>query len=61
MFLKVIIFKNCCSFTVISYTAVKILDSPVTCKKVATGSTRKLWWKVWQSMGRMSADCRSCI
>jgi len=42
MFLKVIIFKNCCSFTVISYTAVKILDSPVTCKKVATGSTRKL-------------------
>jgi len=61
MFLKIIIIHNCCSITVISYTAVKILDSPVTHKKAATGSTQKLWWKVWQSIDRMSADCRFCM
>jgi hypothetical protein len=42
MLLKIIILENCFSITVISYTAVKILDSPVTHKKAATGSTQKL-------------------
>jgi hypothetical protein len=42
MFLKIIIIENCRLITVISYTAVKILDSPVTHMKAAMGSTRKL-------------------
>jgi hypothetical protein len=39
MFLKIITIENCHLITVISYTAVKILDGPVTHKKAAMGST----------------------